>query len=269
MLSKNKRKSLKQKIEEAEATLRRLNEEIENESNEVIITDEPHSAAKSSQEKDSQATFTTIDTDSPLAINIQLAKWPVGFKFNVIPTYNGQSDPRQFLMSFEAAVASRGGDPTTLAKSLIMAMKGPAQQWYSSLKPRSIKSWDQLRTTLLLDFQGFQQTELTSDNLFNVKQYPKEPLIQYYKRFVQVKAQIPNVPDEVIIIATIKGLRAGQLSSHFKRERPTTVSQLYEEMQKYCRSDDDYRKRIEEENGYKNQPKTNNNFQQPRMNNFE
>lgn len=122
-------------------------------------------------------------------------------------------------------------------------MKGSAQKWYSSLKPRSIKSWEQLRTTMLIDFQGFQHTEYTSDDLFDIKQYHKEPLIQYYKRFIQMKTQIPNVPEEVVIIAAIRGLRASQLSSHLKRERPTTVAQLYEEFQKYSKSDDDYRKK--------------------------
>jgi hypothetical protein len=144
-------------------------------------------------------------------------------------------------MSFEVAVALGGGDTNTLAKSLIMAIRGPAQHWYSSLKPRSIKSWDQLRTTLLLDFQGLQRTKLTCDDLFNIKKQPKEPLSQYYKRFVQAKTQILDIPDEVIIIAAIKGLRAGQLS-HFKRERPTTIEKLYEYMTKYCGSDEDYRK---------------------------
>jgi len=46
----------------------------------------------------------------------------------MIPTFDGQSDPRQFLMSFEAAIIYGGGDETTLAKSLVMAVKGPAQQ---------------------------------------------------------------------------------------------------------------------------------------------
>jgi hypothetical protein len=50
----------------------------------------------------------------------------------MIPTFDGESDPRQFLMSFEAAVITRGGDKTTLAKSLVMAVKGLAQHWYSS-----------------------------------------------------------------------------------------------------------------------------------------
>ena len=82
----------------------------------------------------------------------------LGYKFNMVPTFDGQSDPRQLLMSFEAAVISGGGDETTLAKSLVMAVKGPTQQWYSSLKANFIHSGDQLKANLLVDFQGFQPT---------------------------------------------------------------------------------------------------------------
>jgi hypothetical protein len=58
----------------------------------------------------------------------------------MIPTFDGESDLRKFLMSFEAAIIAGGGDEITLAKSLVMAVKGPAQHWYSSLKARSIHS---------------------------------------------------------------------------------------------------------------------------------
>jgi hypothetical protein len=70
----------------------------------------------------------------------------------MIPTFDGESDPRQFLMSFEAAVIAGDGDKTTLAKSLVMAVKGLTQHWYSSLKAKSIHSWEQLKTNLLVDF---------------------------------------------------------------------------------------------------------------------
>jgi hypothetical protein len=79
-------------------------------------------------------------------------------------------------------------------------------------------------------------------DLFNCKQQPKEPLSQYYKRFIQIKSQITNILDEVVIIIAIKGLRAGQCAAHLTREKPTSVAQLYEEIQKYCKSDEDYRK---------------------------
>jgi len=187
----------------------------------------------------------------------------------MIPTFDGQSDPMQFLMSFEATVISGGDDETTLAKSLVMAVKGPSQQWYSSLKAKSIHSWDQLKANLLVDFQGFQPAGLTDIDLFNCKQQIKEPLSQYFKRFIQIKAQIPNIPDEVVIIAAIKGLRVGQCASHLAREKPSTVTELYEVIQKYCKSDDDYRKRIEEENNFRAQIKQNNNFHPPKPNNYE
>ena len=99
-------KSLKQRIEEVEAILRELNEQLQSASHEVIHLEDPNSATKVSQEKNSLKSFISIDTSSPLSINLQLAQWPLGYKFDMIPTFDGQSDPRQFLMSFEAAVIS-------------------------------------------------------------------------------------------------------------------------------------------------------------------
>ena len=57
-------KSLKQRIEEAKATLRELNEQLQSASHEVIHLDEPNSATKASREKNSQKSFISIDTSS-------------------------------------------------------------------------------------------------------------------------------------------------------------------------------------------------------------
>ena len=61
-------KSVKQRIEEAEATLRELNEQLQSASYQVINLEEPNSAMKASQEKNSQKSFISIDTSSPLSI---------------------------------------------------------------------------------------------------------------------------------------------------------------------------------------------------------
>ena len=72
----------------------------------------------------------------------------------------------------------------------------------------------------------------------------------------------------MVIIAAIKGLRVGQCASHLAQEKPSTVAELYEVIQKYCKSDDDYRKRIKEENNFGAQIKQNN-FHPPKPNNYE
>jgi hypothetical protein len=51
---------------------------------------------------------------------------------------------------------------------------------------------------------------------------------------------------------------ARQCAAHLTREKPTSLAQLYEEIQKYCKSDGDYRKRIKEENSFRNQNKSSN-----------
>jgi hypothetical protein len=67
-----------------------------------------------------------------------MAQWPLGYKFDMLLTYDGQSDLRQFLMSFEAAVILGEGDEAILAKPFIMSVKRPNRQWYSLLHLKSI-----------------------------------------------------------------------------------------------------------------------------------
>jgi len=55
-------------------------------------------------------------------------------------------------MSYEAAIASAGGDEAALAKSLIISLEGIAANWYVRLQPRSIQSWQELREKFLLNF---------------------------------------------------------------------------------------------------------------------
>jgi hypothetical protein len=44
-------------------------------------------------------------------------------------------------MSYEAVIASAGGDEATLAKSLIILLEDAAANWYTMLLPGYIYSW--------------------------------------------------------------------------------------------------------------------------------
>jgi hypothetical protein len=41
--------------------------------------------------------------------------------------YDGHSDPKQFLMSYEATISSYGGNTVVMAKSFDMAVRSVAQ----------------------------------------------------------------------------------------------------------------------------------------------
>jgi hypothetical protein len=150
-------------------------------------------------------------------------------------------------MSFEAAVASVGGNDSVLAKSFVIAAEGDALAWYSMLKLSTIYSWENLHDKILANFKGFSSESLTSTDLFQCKQNQGEALQDYFQRFVQVKARAPDVPDNVAIEAAIKGLCIRPFAAHLVREL-AIMQELYSEFEKYCRSDNDYRKRLEEQN---------------------
>jgi DNA-binding transcriptional MerR regulator len=90
------------------------------------------------------ATFQSVnylDERSPLAPHLQVSPWPTTFREGTYPKYNGSTDPAQYIMGYQVAVASSGGDNATMAKSFIIALESPALTWYTRLPPLSIDSW--------------------------------------------------------------------------------------------------------------------------------
>ena len=151
-------------------------------------------------------------------------------------------------MSFEAAVASAGGNEAVLAKSFVIAAEGDALAWYQMLKTSSVYSWEDLCDKILANFKEFTSESLTSMDLFQCKQNQGEAFKDYFQKFVQMKAKAPNVLEDVAIEAAIKCLRIGPLVAHLAREKPRTIEDLYSEFENYCRFDNDLRRRLEEQN---------------------
>jgi hypothetical protein len=151
----------------------------------------------------------TFDYASPLAAELQATPWPQSYKPPQLPMYDGHSDPKQFLMSYEATISSYGGNAAVMAKSFVMAVRNMAQTWYSSLRPGTITSWQKLKDMLITSFQGFQMKPVTAQALFQCTQDHEEYLQAYVRRFLRLRAQAPTVPNEIVIEAMIKGLRPG------------------------------------------------------------
>jgi hypothetical protein len=57
-----------------------------------------------------------LDERSPLAPHLQVSPWPANFRAGTYPKYNGSTDPAQYIMSYQVAVASSGGDDAMMAK---------------------------------------------------------------------------------------------------------------------------------------------------------
>jgi hypothetical protein len=67
-----------------------------------------------------------LDEWSPLAPQLQVSPWPANFRAGTYPKYNDNTNPAQYIMSYQVAITSSKGDDATMAKSFIIALEGPA-----------------------------------------------------------------------------------------------------------------------------------------------
>jgi hypothetical protein len=191
---------------------------------------------------------------SPLSVELESAPWPRRFNANTLPQYDGDYDPKEFLMKFEAAVESNGGDATTKAKALVLALKGEVQYWYANIPKGHITSWFQLRNKLLSSFKGMQVEELDSNDLVNMcVQGDRESLQEYMHRVVKLTTRAPAVSESSIIDAIVGGLRVGNCQDVLDRVKPKSLQELFEVMQEYCKSDKGRRRRLDRANAAKKQ----------------
>jgi hypothetical protein len=64
-----------------------------------------------------------FDDASPLSAELQATPWPPSYKLPQLPMYDGHSDPKLFLMSYEATISSYGRNTAVMAKSFVVAVK--------------------------------------------------------------------------------------------------------------------------------------------------
>jgi hypothetical protein len=169
----------------------------------------------------------TFDDASPLAAKLQATPWPQSYKPPQLPMYDGHSDPKQFLMTYEVTISSYGGNAAIMAKSFVMAVRNMAQTWYSSLRPGTITSWQKLKDMLVTSFQGFQTKLVTAQALFQCTQDHEEYLQAYVRRFLHLRAEVPIVPNEIVIEAMIKGLQLGPTAQYFATKPPQILENSF------------------------------------------
>jgi len=89
---------------------------------------------------------------TPFSKELEEIQWPHRLNPAVLPLFDGESDPEEFLLKYEATIEAAGGGTACKAKALVLALRGLAQRWYANISPGSILSWNQLRSQLRSSF---------------------------------------------------------------------------------------------------------------------
>jgi hypothetical protein len=95
------------------------------------------------------------------------------------------------------------------------------------------------------------------------KQLEKETLREYYRKFLTLKSQLPSVDDQIAIHYAISGLRAGVLYSHYIRDPPKNLQELYQLFEKYARSEELHQRKVESQRKPKDPPQSSRTWTRP------
>jgi hypothetical protein len=132
--------------------------------------------AKSPFGKDSNSPFTQKILDTPL---------PSDYKPPKISRYNGSTAPKAHVLCFRMAMAFTGYDEAAYCQAFPMTLEGPAQTWFTGLRPGSINSWDELVDAFQTKFFASSDFPRDAESLLNVVQKDEESLKTFFKRFCE------------------------------------------------------------------------------------
>ena len=84
--------------------------------------------AKSTNGEATSEAGTTMAQKSPLSKELEEVQWPHRLNPVVLPQFDGESDPKEFLLKYEATIEAAGGGSACKVKALILALRGLAQR---------------------------------------------------------------------------------------------------------------------------------------------
>jgi hypothetical protein len=92
---------------------------------------------------------------------------------------------------------------------------------------------------------GSKQSLIRKKTFLSCAQREKEMLSNFYRRFLQLKGQAPEVSNDQVIAQAIKALRVGPVHSHLVRERTKTMLDFYEQVTKFSKSEIQHFRKLE------------------------
>jgi len=128
--------------------------------------------------------FTDFITNTPLP-----AQWE---PFN-LDRYTDETDPDEHLKVYITHVALYTSQDVVFCKAFPTTLKGPALEWFTTLPPYSIDSFDILSHMFSTHFVGSRPHQTTNISLLGIRQEPNEPLRAFIDRFSKVALRTPHL----------------------------------------------------------------------------
>ncbi|XP_050131522.1 uncharacterized protein LOC126607861 [Malus sylvestris] len=153
--------------------------------------------------------MTNIDM-SPFTDEIERTDPPCGFIMPHFTPYKGDKYPNRHLNHYCSTMILFRKYDALMCQNFTTTLQGEAQDWFHTLLPQSIRSFNKLSLVLIKEYSSNRSIKRTSDYLFSIIKDPWATIRDYVKRFKAEKAKIVGC-NEDIATSTFKN---GHLTKH-------------------------------------------------------
>lgn len=97
-------------------------------------------------------------------------------------------------------------DDATLSHAFSSTLTRATTSWYKTLRGKQFDSFEELYVSFSNDFIGLKPSSKTAGHLLKIRQRKEEPLRDYVQRFQAKTIEVPNLSDEMRLLAAMQGL---------------------------------------------------------------
>jgi len=113
--------------------------------------------------------------------------------------YTGETDPNEHLKVYITHVTFYTSQDAVFCKAFPTTLKGPTLEWFTTLPPYSIDSFNALSHMFSTHFAGSRPHQTTTISLLGIKQEQGEPLKVFIDRFSKATLRTPHLNQEMIL----------------------------------------------------------------------
>ena len=116
------------------------------------------------------------DAEPPFSTEILAEEFPEDFKMPTLKQYDGEGNPVNHLTTFQTWMTIRRASPNIKCQAFPLTLTDTAYEWFQSLKPGSISSYEQLKEEFLARFATARTRKKDVSYLWTIKQGKTESL---------------------------------------------------------------------------------------------
>ncbi|XP_059446340.1 uncharacterized protein LOC132177880 [Corylus avellana] len=161
-------------------------------------------------------------TNLPFTDQVMRFLMPGSFKVPQIGEYEGSGDRSDHMESFRAHIILHETPDEIACRAFPLTLRGVAKEWFGSLSPKSVDSFDYLWQQFLGQFLAVRRRKKNPAYLLSLVQGENESLKDYMLRFNREKLTIESTDEQTILSALMHGIKTeGHLMAELAKKPKT------------------------------------------------